>query len=59
MVGVLARPFCPKGQGFLCPGGGEFALSKEFPGGRPGGWLGLELTDTLASSTLDQRSVLL
>ena len=42
--------FLPRGSGFalsLCLGSGEFALSKEFPGGFPGGWSGLELTDTL------------
>ena len=47
--GVLARLFCPRVQDFalsLCPGDGEFALSKNFPGGLPGGWSGLELTDT-------------
>ena len=41
------------GRGFalsLCPGDGELALSKKFPGGLPGGggrWSDLELTDTL------------
>ena len=42
--GVLARFFCPMGQGFalsLCPRGGEFALSKDFPGGLPGGMVRL------------------
>ena len=32
---VLARFFCPRDRGFtlsLCPGGGEFALSKKLPG---------------------------
>ena len=30
----------------LCHGRGEFALSKTFPGGLPGGLLGLEFIDT-------------
>ena len=37
---VLARFFCPSGQAFalsLCPGTGEFALSKNFPGVCPEG----------------------
>ena len=48
--GVLARFFCPRGGDFalsLCPGDGELALSKNSPGVGPGGWSGLELTDTL------------
>ena len=45
-VGVLARFFCSRGLGFahsLCPGGGEFALSKN----SAAGWSGLKLTDAL------------
>ena len=41
--------FLPQGSGFRTffePGGGEFALSKTFPGGLPGGWSGLDFTDT-------------
>ena len=37
--GVLARFICPKCRGFalfLCPGGGEFVLSKKSPGVCPG-----------------------
>ena len=44
--GVLARFYRPGGGGFellFCPGGGEFAHQKNCPGG----WSGLELTDTL------------
>ena len=41
-----ARFFCPRGSGFrtfFVPGGWEIHPFKEFPGG----WSGLELTDTL------------
>ena len=33
--------FCPRGRGFAAflPRGGDFAPSKKFPGGRPGGML--------------------
>ena len=37
---VLRQFFCPRGLGValsLCPGGGEFAFSKTFPWGLPGG----------------------
>ena len=40
----LALFFCPRGRGFklsLCPGGGEFALSKNSPGVGPGGMVRL------------------
>ena len=42
--GVLARFYRPGGGGELlfCPRGGEFAHQKNCPGG----WSGLELTDT-------------
>ena len=43
--GDLARFYRPGGGGFehlFCPGGGEFAHQKNCPGG----WSGLELTDT-------------
>ena len=42
--GVLERFFCPRGRGFalsLCLGGGEFARSKQFPGGSPEGMVRL------------------
>ena len=52
--GVLARFICARVRGagfhtFFVPGGGEFALSKRFPGRLPGGggWPGLELPNTL------------
>ena len=48
--GVLARFYRPGGGGFellSCPGGGEFAHQKNCLGFCPGGWSGLELTDTL------------
>ena len=48
--GVLARFICPRGQSFALSLGGEFTLSKEFPGGSSGGWSGLELTYTLFST---------
>ena len=43
--GVLAGFTIPRGGGQtpFCPGGGEFAHQKNFPGR----WSGLELTDTL------------
>ena len=56
--GVLAQLFCSKGQGFelsLCLGGGVFALSKTFPGGWPGGWSSLELTDALTVHLSSER----
>ena len=43
--GVLARFYRPGGRDFelsFCPGVGEFAHQKYFPGG----WSGLKLTDT-------------
>ena len=38
--------FLPQGSTFFVPGAEEFALSKTFPGGLPGGLSGLEFTDT-------------
>ena len=50
--------FLPKGSGyrtFFVPGGGEFVLSKKFPGGlHEGRWSGLELTDTLLESCISR-----
>ena len=34
------------GSELFLPGGGEFAHQKNHPGVCPGGWSGLELTDT-------------
>ena len=48
--GVLARFYRPGDWGFelfFCPGGGEFAHQKVARGFCPGGWSGLELTDSL------------
>ena len=48
--GILARFFCPRGRGFalsLCPGVANSPFQKNSPGVGPGGWSGLELTDTL------------
>ena len=55
--GVLARFYSPEGGGFelfSCPEGGKFCPSKQLPGG----WSGLELTDTLyvSSSHIFQSS---
>ena len=54
MDGVLAQFACPRVRGFalsLCPRGGAFTLSKQFPRGWPGavgeGWSRLSLTDTI------------
>ena len=48
--GGLARFNRPGGGGgfelLFCPGVGEFAHQKNCPGVLPGGWSGLELTDT-------------
>ena len=58
--GVLVRLFFPRGQGFalsLCPGDGEFALSKKFPGGLPGGMVRSELTDTLHGGDAAQPKI--
>ena len=48
-TGGLAQFFYLIGRVFalsLCSGGGKFALSKNSRRFAPGGWLGLELTDT-------------
>ena len=51
--GLLARFSCPRGRIFvisLCPGVGNSPFQK-IAGGLPGGWSGLELTDTLPESS--------
>ena len=49
----------PGGGGFelfFCPGVGEFVHQKTCPGVLPGGWSGLELTDTLK---LNEKQIVL